>query len=283
MDLSPDNLKTPISLAAPRRESGAPEPADIPQISPFVLQNFHRYIRFYLRRSFHAVRLSRAGQPPHLPDMPLVIFLNHPSWWDPLVCLFLTNALFPDRRHYGPLDAEALARYRIFARMGFFGVTPGSRSGALTFLRVSQAILHQPQSALWITPEGAFTDPRQRPTRLQSGISHLAVRLDRAVFVPLALEYPFWQERFPEVLVRFGEGIPVEPGLSVEDYTERFSARLEATQDALAQDACQQDRERFEVLLSGNAGIGGIYDVWRSLRARWRGETFRRSHGADES
>jgi 1-acyl-sn-glycerol-3-phosphate acyltransferase len=215
--------------------------------------------------------------------MPLVIFLNHPAWWDPLVCLFLTDSLFPDRRHYGPIDAEALARYRIFSRMGFFGVTPGSRSSAISFLRVSQAILHQPRSAVWITPEGAFTDPRLRPTRLQSGISHLACRLDRAVFVPLALEYPFWQERFPEVLVRFGDGISVESGLSVEDYTALFTTRLEATQDALAQDACRQDRDRFKVLLSGNAGIGGMYDVWRSLRARWRGEAFRKSHGADDS
>lgn len=283
MDLSPGQLKTPLRLATPRRASRADTPDDIPHISPCLLQGFHRYIRFYLRRSFHAVRLSRAGPPPHLPDRPLVIFLNHPSWWDPLVCLFLANALFPDRRHYGPIDAEALACYRLFARMGFFGVTPGSRCGAVTFLRVSQAILRQPQSALWVTPEGTFTDPRQRPTRLQSGISHLAVRLDRAVFVPLALEYPFWQERFPEVLVRFGDAMPVQPGQSVEDYTALFAARLEATQDALAQDACRQDRDRFKILLSGNAGIGGIYDVWRSLRARWRGEAFRRSHGADES
>jgi hypothetical protein len=74
----------------------------------------------------------------------------------------------------------------------------------------------------------------------------------------------------------------VESGLSVEDYTALFTTRLEATQDALAQDACRQDRDRFKVLLSGNAGIGGMYDVWRSLRARWRGEAFRKSHGADE-
>jgi len=283
MDLSPDRLKTPCSLATPHRGSRAPALDEIPHISPFLLQGFHRYIRFYLRRSFHAVRLSRSGPPPHLPDRPLVIFLNHPSWWDPLVCLFLANALFPDRRHYGPIDAEALVRYRLFARMGFFGVTPGSRRGAATFLRVSQALLRQPQSALWVTPEGTFTDPRQRPARLQSGISHLACRLDRAVFVPLALEYPFWQERFPEVLVRFGDAIPVKLGQSVEDYSALFAAQLEATQDALAQDACRQDQERFDVLLSGNAGIGGIYDVWRSLRARCRGEAFRQSHGADDS
>jgi len=165
----------------PRCGSRAPAPDDIPQISPFLLQGFHRYIRFYLQRSFHAVRLSRAGPPPYLPDRLLVIFLNHPSCWAPLVCLFLANPLFPDHSHYGPIDAEALARYRLFARIGFFGVTPSSQRGAATFLRVSQAILRQPQAALWVTPEGTFTDPRQRPTRLQSGISHLACRLDRAV------------------------------------------------------------------------------------------------------
>ena len=258
-----------------------PESVEIPQISPLLLQWFNRYIRFYLRRSFHAIRVSRAGRPIAAPETPLVIFLNHPSWWDPLICLFLAYTLFPDRLHYGPIDAAALARYRIFARMGFFGVTPGTTRGAVTFLRVSQAILSQPKTVLWITPEGQFTDPRQRPTHIQSGISHLAARLDCGVFLPLALEYPFWEERFPEVLARFGEGVGVEPGRHIDDYTTLFSHQLETTQDALAQDACHHDPTAFDVLLSGSVGIGGVYDIWRSLQARWRGETFRKSHGED--
>ena len=50
------------------------------------------------------------------PDGPLIVVLNHPSWWDPLVGLVLTE-LFPDRAHYFPMDAHALQRYRIFQRL----------------------------------------------------------------------------------------------------------------------------------------------------------------------
>ncbi len=284
MDDSPDT-RLPSGGATqprtPRRADRAPGLSDIPQISPVILHWFGRYTRFYLKRSFHAIRLCRDGKPPQMPDTPLVIFLNHPSWWDPLVCLFLTQTLFPDRLHYAPMDAEALARYRIFARLGFFGIQLGSLRGAEKFLRVSQAILRQPQTALWLTPEGRFTDPRQRPARLQQGLSHLARRLEHVAFVPLALEYPFWEERFPEVLVRFGEPVQVEPHQDVEDYTARFAQQLEVTQDALAADACRREPETFDILLRGNTGIGGVYDAWRALRARWHGETFRKSHGSD--
>jgi 1-acyl-sn-glycerol-3-phosphate acyltransferase len=212
----------------------------------------------------------------------VVVFFNHPSWWDPLVALFLAQHLMPERRHYGPIDAEALGRYRFFKHLGFFGVTPGTRYGAATFLRVSQAILRQPQSVLWMTPEGRFSDPRQQPVQLQPGLGALARRVDGVVFVPLALEYVFWEERFPEVLLRFGEAISMslESAREIAAHTQQFAQRLQATQAALAHEACRRDPADFEILLRGRAGVGGLYDTWRALRSRWRGESFRRAHGA---
>src|SRR4051794_7196665 len=98
--------------------------ADLPLLSrrsPALWSLFRRYAAGYLRRHFHAVRLSRSGRPPSRPVGPLVIVLNHPSWWDPLVCIALTE-LFPDRTGYAPIEAAALGRYRFFERLGFFGV-----------------------------------------------------------------------------------------------------------------------------------------------------------------
>ena len=259
--------------------------AAVPSTSPWLWQQFGRYARFYLRRSFHAIRLSHAGQLPLEPGTPAVIFLNHPSWWDPLVAIFLAQHLLPDRRHYGPIDAKALTRYRFFQHLGFFGVAPGTRQGAATFLRVSQAILHQPHRVLWVTPEGRFSDPRQRPVQLQPGLGALARRVDGVVFVPLAIEYVFWEERFPEILLRFGDALPASSTRAWESdaYTEQFAHSLEATQEALANEACRRNPADFETLLSGRVGVGMMYDAWRALRAYWRGEgkTFRRAHGVE--
>jgi hypothetical protein len=43
-----------------------------------------------------------------------------------------------------------------------------------------------------------------------------------------------------------------------------------------------RDPQRFEVLHGGQAGVGGLYDLWRRLRARLRGERFQAAHAADD-
>jgi 1-acyl-sn-glycerol-3-phosphate acyltransferase len=253
------------------------------------------YARRYLARHFHAVRLSRARPVVRVPaEHPLVVYFNHPSWWDPLICLLLSSRLYPERRHFGPIEAAALERYRFFARLGFFGVEPGTARGARRFLEVSERLLARPATALWVTPGGRFGDPRERPVELRAGLGFLAQRLARqragqtrgqrragAVFVPLALEYPFWEERFPEALASFGEPLSLAEGadLSAAGWTAALAARLTAAQDDLAGEALARDPARFETLLGGAAGVGGVYDLWRGFRARLRGERFRREHG----
>jgi 1-acyl-sn-glycerol-3-phosphate acyltransferase len=257
-------------------------PAMVPPVSPLLWHLFGRYARRYIRRSFHAVRLSRAGRPPVVRDRPVAIFLNHPSWWDPLLCLFLAQRFYADRKHYAPIDASALARYRFFTRLGFFGVVPGTRQGARTFVRTSRAIFQQQTATtLWLTPQGRFADPRQRPVRLQSGMRYLARYVRDVVFVPLALEYPFWEERFPEVLVRFGAPIQLGPESSqgTDDDVVLLARRLQETQDGLAREACGRQVDAFDVILRGREGMGGIYETWFMLRARFHGERWHRSHG----
>jgi 1-acyl-sn-glycerol-3-phosphate acyltransferase len=265
-----------------RGARGGARAGDVPRISPWIVKRFATYARHYTARHFHAVRLSRAGRPPALSDAPLIVVLNHPSWWDPLVCLLLAHRCFPERSHFAPIEADALARYRVFARLGFFGIEAGTRRGAATFLAVGRAILSYPHATLWVTAEGRFTDPRQRPVRLKSGIGHLASGMEAGAVLPLALEYPFWEERCPEALARFGEVVRVETGRarSASAWTELLEQRLGAALDGLAAEACRREREAFEVLLRGRAGIGGVYDLWRRLQARLRGEQFRREHGA---
>ncbi|HTQ78555.1 MAG TPA: lysophospholipid acyltransferase family protein, partial [Thermoanaerobaculia bacterium] len=250
----------------------AAERARAPEVSHRLLRGFMRYVEPYLRRHFHAVRLARTGAPPLLAqDEPLVIYLNHPSWWDPLIGLLLSQRLFPERRHYSPIQAEALTRYAFFARLGFFGLEPGTVHGARRFLAISEDLLSQ-GGTLWLTPGGRFSDPRERPAPLAPGLGHLAARLRRGTLLPLAVEYPFWEERFPEALLRFGEpfvlGSPDGAARTAQGWTELLAARLAATQDALAKDAVSREASRFETLLGGRAGVGGVYDLWRRLKAR---------------
>jgi hypothetical protein len=104
-----------------------------------------------------------------------------------------------------------------------------------------------------------------------------------AVFVPVVAEYVFWEERLPEILVRFGEPVEVNPSAAARihhlAWTNLFERKLEAAQDALAVEVKLRQSEHFRTVLKGGAGQGGVYDWWRSLAAMWRGETFRKEHG----
>jgi diapolycopene oxygenase len=264
-------------------ETATPQPA-APVASSILFRLFRGYARRYVARNFHALRLSRSGKPALPSEGPLLIVLNHPSWWDPLIGLLLTE-LFPNWRHFAPIESSALRRYRFLRRLGFFAVDPGTSHGAFAFLRQAAELLAQPRTALWITAQGQFTDPRQRPLRLRGGIGHLARRLERGTILPLALEYPFWSERYPEALAHFGEPLVLEGGRqrTVEQWIQCIEMGLTAAQDALAALAQRRDAAAFETLIGGNSGVGGIYDWWRRWRARLRGERFDPAHQPDNT
>ncbi len=249
-----------------------------PDFSPLGYRLFVRYLRRYFARHFTAVRTSCPPSPP--VGARLIVYSNHPSWWDPIHFALLASHLFPERRVYGPMDAEALEKYRFFKKLGVFGVDRSPR-GAAAFLRTSLAVLDQPRASLWLTAEGRFADPRERPIRILPGLAHLARRLDDAWLVPLALEYPFWNERQPEALSRFGTPVDLaaEPDRSIAEWTERLEEGLAETVGALAVDARGREGGRFVTLQTGRVGVGGVYDLWRRLKALARGRSFTAAHG----
>jgi hypothetical protein len=44
----------------------------------------------------------------------------------------------------------------------------------------------------------------------------------------------------------------------------------------------QRQKDAFDVVLRGKAGVGGVYDLWRKLKARLRGDRFAVQHGSEE-
>ena len=245
--------------------------------SSTLFRLFALYLRFYIGRRFHTLRISRTGMPA-IPPGPLIVYSNHPSWWDPAVYILLCDMLFPSRAGYGPMDQAALGRYGVLERMGVFGVVQNDPRGGVQFLRTCTAVLTRPDAMLWITAEGAFTDARVRPVTLRPGLAHLARRMPGATILPLALDYPFWNESRPEILLRFGEPLYSSREGSVPEWTTRLERALTETMDALAAESVTRNPALFTPLLRGFAGIGGIYDVWRRLRATLAGRRFDPSH-----
>lgn len=221
-------------------------------------------------RHFSAVRFS--GSLPVVPEgQGIVVFSNHSSWWDPAVFALLQKHLFPGRAACGPIDAEALARYPLLERGGFIPVTAGDFTSIRRFLRIASARLDQ-GDVVWITAEGVFSDPATRPVNLKAGVAHLSTASRHAVMVPLGIDYAFWQESRPEVLLRFGDPVQFRPDDTMQDRQAACRNALERTLDRLLKDRQARDPSRFQILRAGRSGIGGVYDGMRRLRAwsAWR-------------
>lgn len=243
--------------------------------SPLMLRFFGTLFARDLASAFHAVRC--AGPLPAASG-PLVIFANHPSWWDGEILVWLSATLFVGRRTFAPIEAAMLERYRFFRKLGAFGVAPGY-AGASAFLTVGEAVLALENGLLIVNAEGRFRDVRDRPLEVASGLVHLAKRAPAARFVPLAIEYAFWDERRPNLLLRFGEPILADTvrhtgGAALGD-------GLAAAMDALATDAAARDPVRFTTLLAGKTKINPFYDTWRRGRALLQGRRFDPAHRAN--
>jgi 1-acyl-sn-glycerol-3-phosphate acyltransferase len=237
---------------------------EIPAVSEMTLRFFRRIVRVYFRRHFRSVMVQQAEVLSGVVG-PLIVYANHSSWWDPMVSVLLAERLLPGRKHYAPMDAAALKRYAILAKIGIFPVEMGTARGAVQFLRTSQAILAS-GGVVWITPQGRFADSRARPLGFKPGLGALALRCPEVSVIPLAIEYTFWDERLPETLLRFGTPVRLAEGMNEEAATERLASALVETMEELRAAAMARDASAFRVLLRGGRGVGGMYGIGRWVR-----------------
>ncbi|MEM6776663.1 MAG: lysophospholipid acyltransferase family protein [Planctomycetota bacterium] len=273
------------------------QPKIVAKPADWFQNGFHHFLEPYLKRHFHALAVerrrsvatqfreisARTGEPSPLedPTTPLIVYSNHPSWWEPLTAHYVNRKLFDPCQFYAPIDADALQKYKVFEKLGFFGVDPKSSRGGAQFLRVANEIFQRPHTALWVTPEGRFADVRDHEPDLMPGMAHLCRKLQRAWVVPVAMEYVFWEERLPECLVQFGEMVSVTEfrDRDKQEWSRDLKHRLRDAQRRLAELVIARDSQPFENLMRGKQGTSGIYDFSRRLKAWMTGREFHPGHG----
>ena len=78
-----------MGKSPPARRDRLSGGSELPHRHLWLVRLFQWYARRYVRKHFHAVRLSKFGQMVPTSNEPLLIVLNHPAWWDPMICTVL--------------------------------------------------------------------------------------------------------------------------------------------------------------------------------------------------
>ena len=86
-------MTTPVADSTSIHAALELELALLPRRSGSLYRWFRWWVNGYLKKHFHAVRLSRGTRPNVPPDLPLIVVLNHPAWWDPLIGVVLAGLL----------------------------------------------------------------------------------------------------------------------------------------------------------------------------------------------
>ncbi|MCC5824369.1 MAG: lysophospholipid acyltransferase family protein [Phycisphaerales bacterium] len=232
--------------------------------------------RNMIGKKFHALRVEReaAALLRSVADGPgpLIIASNHVAWWDPLVMLTVQRVFFPERSMRAPMDAAQLERFRIFKRLGIFGIDPDdpaslARMGA----EMGRYFRETTRPTFWITPQGTFADVRA-PIVVRPGVSKLAASTPGARVLAVAVEYPFWTDPKPEILVTArAVETPDQPDRTTA-WQRAITAAMEANAARLAGLAVARNERDFEPVVSKEGRQGGFfYSLWLRLRGKGGG------------
>jgi 1-acyl-sn-glycerol-3-phosphate acyltransferase len=220
-------------------------------------------VRYPLWSAFSRVAAQIEGELPLANDGPLIVYLNHPSWWDGYLCFVIDRILLRSRfDSYLMMEDLQLRSYRFFTWSGAFSVDRTRAESAARSLRYIAALLGREQpSSLFIFPQGTISPNDQRPLRLYRGAAQIAAQLNREVsFLPVALRYEFGKEQRPEALMRIGPAHRVAPPLHATALTRELQQRLSQNCDQLRDDFLEGRTASYPTIVHGRTGINRLFD-----------------------
>jgi 1-acyl-sn-glycerol-3-phosphate acyltransferase len=248
--------------------------------TPRFVRFFAWYVRRMIRSKFHAVRIA-AGTREVLTSLeasptPVLVVLNHSSWWDPLVSLLVAQALCPSRFGCAPMDANELAKFGMLRKLGIFGIDPSDPASLPALVNYAlERFAHDVKPTIWITPQGRFMDVREKIV-LRPGAAAIAARTQTIACVSVAIEYGFWIDQKPEIFIRL-ERIAKPQQPTTAHWHAAMTTAMQTNADALARSVQARDSAAFEPLMGGEAqsSVQPVMDLWLRLTGKKIGLTDR--------
>lgn len=242
---------------------------------------FARYCDRLFKKKFNGVRIVRGSsdvlQPLNTDSRPVIVALNHSSWWDPLTGVLLWKHFFPDRLTVTPIEMAQFNQFKFFSMLGLFGIDTASPQAAEAFLTyVSDHFEKQTRPTLVLTPQGTFADVRT-PVKTRPGAAAVAAKHPESIVVSVAIEYTFWEDQRPEVFIRAQTIEAVEP-LGTAGWLRLLNRGMRENAASLAELVSTRDPSAFEDLFARSGSrVHPVYDLVLRLRGQSPKLTARRT------
>jgi 1-acyl-sn-glycerol-3-phosphate acyltransferase len=170
---------------------------------------FHIYVMRLMKRHFHAFHLL-GNLPQPDSELPLLLIPNHSTWWDGFFVYLLNEEILKREIYLMMLDRQ-LAKYKFFARIGAFGITPGDKENVQESLNYTVALLQKKNVMITMFPQGILLPWGKRPLNYKKGIESIIQLHNKPInILPLAIRAEYGGEQRAEVFFQFGENIVVD-------------------------------------------------------------------------
>lgn len=187
-------------------------------------------------------------------DVPTILFAPHCNWWDGIVLYNTTHRIFHKEIR---LMVEELNRFPLLRRGGAYSVNKKSAQSAMKALQYSVDVVGDLRNMLCIFPQGIIRPPHFRPIEFQTGLAYIAEnavkRYGKVNLIPMAVDYAFFRDNRPEVIVEFGKRIELRQGneldkMSRKELTHYLERALTETCDNQFKEMSQGDITKYNIL-----------------------------------
>ncbi len=121
-------------------------------------------------------------------------------------------------------------------------------------LQYSVDVVGDLRNILCIFPQGIIRPPHFRPIEFQTGLAYIAQnavkRYGRVNLIPVAIDYCFFRDNRPEVVVDFGKRIELSSDMPLnrKDLTHMLEQALTQTCDSQAESISHGEVSKYKIL-----------------------------------
>lgn len=168
--------------------------------------------------------------------------MNHFSWWDGILPMFLHTKVFPNLNAKGIMEEDQLKKRLFFSKFHVFSINRTNSRKAIASIRYANEHLSKNGTCLFLFPQGAIYPNDASFFQIESGYQHICKGLTNVRIIPLISYAETMFHKKQTMWIRFGNEIPINS--SPELVKERFSQEL-----VLLQNHAYQQSNEYKKLL----------------------------------